>query len=117
MIRLRRAPDPPPPSLHEIARRLGRLHPHWQEPQRFFEERSELAHALRRLAHTGWPGGSSQPAPLPDERTRRLAALARAQQARIIQLERQLAEACRPRPRRRRVLDDRQLALALPPAT
>jgi hypothetical protein len=41
----------------------------------------------------------------------RLAALARAQQARITRLERQLAEACRPRFRRRRARDDRQLLL------
>jgi hypothetical protein len=40
-----------------------------------------------------------------------LAALARAQAARITRLERQLAEACRPRPRRRRVPDARQLVL------
>jgi hypothetical protein len=43
---------------------------------------------------------------------RRLVALARFQAARITRLERQLAEACRPRPRRRRVPDARQLALS-----
>jgi hypothetical protein len=40
----------------------------------------------------------------------RLAALARAQQAKIVRLERQLAEACQPR-FRRRVHDNRQLVL------
>ena len=33
-----------------IACRVARLRPDWQRPERFFEERSELAEALRRLA-------------------------------------------------------------------
>jgi hypothetical protein len=47
----------------------------------------------------------------PSPQVQRLAALARFQAARITRLERQLAEACRPRPRRRRVPDARQLVL------
>jgi hypothetical protein len=70
----------------------------------------ELEAAARRQDASP-PNFYRQPEPGPDQRTRRLAALARAQQARITRLERQLAEACRPRFRRRRARDDRQLLL------
>lgn len=33
-----------------IARDLSRLRPDWRNPERFFENRSEIEHALRRLA-------------------------------------------------------------------
>jgi hypothetical protein len=109
-IPMMRCRSEPPPSLDEIARRVARLHPSWCDPQRFFEERSDLAHALRWLARNGPPEAPGHPAG-PSPQVQRLAALARAQAARITRLERQLAEACRPRPRRRRVPDARQLVL------
>ena len=110
MIRSR-APDPPPPSLDELIRRLQRLHPCWQEPERFFEARSELVHDLRWIARSGSPGAPDRPAG-PSPQVQRLAALARAQQAKIDRLELLLAAAVQPRPRRQqRVPDGRQLVL------
>ncbi|AHE55898.1 hypothetical protein [Sphingomonas sanxanigenens] len=40
----------PPDRIREIADRLGRLRPDWRNPERFFENRSDLEHDLRRLA-------------------------------------------------------------------
>ncbi len=36
--------------LAAIAARVSRLSPDWQNPERFYEQRSQLAHELRRLA-------------------------------------------------------------------
>ena len=36
--------------LRDLARRVGRLQPDWRNPERFFENRSDLEHDLRRLA-------------------------------------------------------------------
>ncbi|WP_160752378.1 hypothetical protein [Qipengyuania algicida] len=36
--------------LREAAWRLGRLSPNWQNPEEFFEERSEIERELRRAA-------------------------------------------------------------------
>jgi hypothetical protein len=99
-----------PPDLHELARRVRRLVPCWQDPIRFYRQRDDLVDDLHRLARSGSPGRPSHPAdPLPRER--RLVALARFQAARIAGLERLLAQAARPRPRRRRAPDGRQLLL------
>ena len=107
-----RAPDPPPPSLDELIRRLQRLRPCWQEPERFFEARSELVHDLRSIARDGSSGAPGRPAG-PPPHVQRLAALARAQQARIGRLELLLAQAAQARPKhRRRAPDDRQLVLS-----
>ncbi|MBC7160167.1 MAG: hypothetical protein H5U21_08995 [Porphyrobacter sp.] len=40
----------PADNLRRLARDLARLRPDWRDPAQFFETRSELAHALRRLA-------------------------------------------------------------------
>ena len=40
----------PAETLHEMARRLGQLRPDWRNPEAFFEERSELQHAMRQHA-------------------------------------------------------------------
>ncbi len=37
--------------LAELAQRIGRLRPDWQNPERFFEARSEIAAELRRIAY------------------------------------------------------------------
>lgn len=37
-------------TAREIARELSRLRPDWREPQRYFENRDEIEHALRKLA-------------------------------------------------------------------
>lgn len=37
-------------TLRRLARDLARLRPDWHRPERFYEDRSELAHALHRLA-------------------------------------------------------------------
>jgi hypothetical protein len=109
--------------LARCAARLRRLRPDWSHPSRFFEERDELARAIEleaaaRRQDASPPTFYRQPEPGPDERTRRLAALARAQQARIAQLELLLAQAARPQPRpRRQAPDGRQLALALTTTT
>jgi hypothetical protein len=97
--------------LHELARQVGRLVPSWQRPERFYRQRDDLADALHRIARRGpseAPGRPAEPSP----REQRLVALARAQQARIVRLERELAQAVRPRPRRRRrTPDGRQMML------
>lgn len=36
--------------LSDVARRIGRLSPCRHNPHRFFEERSELEHEVRRIA-------------------------------------------------------------------
>lgn len=36
--------------LRDLARRIGRLRPDWSNPQRYFEERSELEREARRMA-------------------------------------------------------------------
>ncbi|HQT89048.1 MAG TPA: hypothetical protein PK677_10920 [Acidiphilium sp.] len=41
--------------LAELAQRIGRLRPDWQNPERFFESRSEIAAELRRLAREQSP--------------------------------------------------------------
>lgn len=33
-----------------LAREIGRLSPDWRCPERYFEERSEIEHKLKRLA-------------------------------------------------------------------
>jgi len=104
-----RGPDPLP-SLDEMIRRLQRLRPCWQRPESFFEARSELAHDLRQLARSGSSGSPSRPAG-PSPRERKLAALARSLAGEVERLQRMLAEAARPRARRRQAQDGRQLML------
>lgn len=41
---------PPSDTLRDLAWEVGRLRPDWRNPQRFFENRSEIEHQLRRLA-------------------------------------------------------------------
>jgi hypothetical protein len=111
-----------PSALHELARRVGRLRPCWRQPEAFFEERDELARAIEleaagRRQDAAPPNFYREPEPVPDARARRLVALAAFQASEIDRLRRMLAQAARPRPRRRRVRDDRQLALALTTAT
>lgn len=36
--------------LTQIAMQVGRLRPDWRNPERFFEERSELESELRKIA-------------------------------------------------------------------
>lgn len=36
--------------LRALAREVGRLHPDWQQPERYFERRDELRRELHRLA-------------------------------------------------------------------
>jgi hypothetical protein len=106
-----RLPDPPPPSLDELIRRLARLRPCWTRPEMFFEARSEFAHDLRQLARSGSSGAPSRPAG-PSEAERRLVALARGLAGEVERLRRLLGDAARARPRRRRQApDDRQMAL------
>ena len=107
MIRSR--PPDQPPSLDEVVRRLQRLRPCWQRPESFFEARSELVHDLRRLAG-GASGAPSRPAG-PSERERRLTVVARSLAGEVDRLQRRLAQATRPRVRRR-APDDRQLVLS-----
>lgn len=38
-------------TIHELARRVARLAPCHRDPERFHIEKSEIVHALRRLAH------------------------------------------------------------------
>lgn len=40
----------PASTARTIARDLSRLTPDWRDPERYFANRDELAHALRRLA-------------------------------------------------------------------
>jgi hypothetical protein len=100
-----------PPDLHEIAGRLRRLVPCWQDPTRFYRQRDDLVDDLHRIARSGPPEAPSHPAG-PSPQVRRLAALLTLKNDELARLRRQLAEACRPRPRRRRARDNRQLALS-----
>jgi hypothetical protein len=106
-----RCPSEPPPSLDEIARRLRRLTPNWRDAERFYTVRDDLVDDLHRLARSSPPEAPGRSAGAPFQ-MQRLVALARAQQVRITRLERQLAEACRPRPRRRHEADHRQMVLS-----
>lgn len=36
--------------LAAVAKRVGRLRPDWNNPERYFEDRSEIERDLRRLA-------------------------------------------------------------------
>lgn len=40
----------PARTCRSIARSVSRLHPDWRHPERYFENRHEIEHALRRLA-------------------------------------------------------------------
>jgi len=40
----------PDTKVLNLAREIGRLSPDWSNPQRYFEERSEIEHKLKRLA-------------------------------------------------------------------
>jgi hypothetical protein len=104
-------PRPPdqPPSVDELIRWLQHLRPCWQ-PERVFEARSELVHDLRRLARDGSSGAPGRPAG-PSERERRLTVVARSLAGEVDRLQRRLAQATRPRARRR-APDDRQLVLS-----
>jgi hypothetical protein len=106
--------EEPEPDLHELAKRVAQLRPCWQQPEIFFEQRSGIAHDLRRLA-----GATPSPGPAgPSEAERRLAALVVLKDAELARLRRLLAQAARPRPRqRRRTPDHRQMALALTTTT
>lgn len=46
-----RAPCAPIATLRAIAKDLSRLRPDWRDPESYFENRSEIEHALRRLAN------------------------------------------------------------------
>lgn len=37
--------------LAAISKQVGRLRPDWRNPERYFEERSEIERALRALVH------------------------------------------------------------------
>lgn len=39
-----------PERARSIARDIGRLHPDWQNPERYFERRDELRRELQQLA-------------------------------------------------------------------
>lgn len=41
----------PATMLRQLAREVGRLRPDWRNPERYFADRSEIEHALRRLAN------------------------------------------------------------------
>lgn len=45
-----RAPPAPGDAIRTIARDVSRLSPDWRNPERYFEHRDEIAHALRLLA-------------------------------------------------------------------
>jgi hypothetical protein len=99
------------PDLHELGRRLRRLVPCWQDPTRFYRQRDDLVDDLHRLARNGPPEAPGHPAG-PSPQAQRLAALVAFKNDEIARLERQLAEACRPRPRRRHEADHRQMMLS-----
>lgn len=40
----------PSHTARQLAREVGRLRPDWRNPERYFENRQEIEHALRRLA-------------------------------------------------------------------
>jgi len=101
-----------PPTLDELIRRVARLRPCWQQPEIFFEARSDLVHDLRRLARQGGQESRAR-ACVPSPRERRLEALARAQAAENARLQHLLHQTACPRPRQRRISDPRQLSLKL----
>ena len=41
----------PAHTVRSIAKDLSRLRPDWRDPESYFENRSEIEHALRRLAN------------------------------------------------------------------
>ena len=41
--------------LAELARLVQHLSPDWQNPDRFYDARSELAERIRRLPRAEWP--------------------------------------------------------------
>jgi hypothetical protein len=43
--------------LADLSKQVGRLRPDWRNPERYFEERSEIERALRTLAHDVKEGG------------------------------------------------------------
>lgn len=98
-----------------LADRIARLRPCWRDPSGFLSERNAIAAELRMLSvpHSPTAIRYELPDPLADQRLRRAHALLRARDAEIAHLRRLLASA-RPRPRRRRQVDTRQLALPLP---
>ena len=49
---LGRRPEPPAEALLKLATRVRRLLPHWQDPERFFVARDELAAEIRRVARS-----------------------------------------------------------------
>ncbi|MBW8268088.1 hypothetical protein [Caldovatus aquaticus] len=93
------------PALRALAGRVARLAPDWQRPERFYEQRSALAGALRALAE------QAPPCACPAEGLRRRAVALRqalaAAEAERDRLARLLASA-RPPARRRRGADPRQ---------
>jgi hypothetical protein len=101
-----RSPDPP--SLDELGRRLRHLVPSWTQPQRFYQRRDEIADALHQIALHGSPEARRPAGPSEEHRLRALLVLKNDE---IRRLRKLLAEACRPRPRRRRMRDDRQMLL------
>lgn len=40
----------PESKVLDLAKQVGRLSPDWRDPERYFQNRSELEHKLRRLA-------------------------------------------------------------------
>jgi hypothetical protein len=40
----------PAAAAYDLAQQVRRLRPDWSNPERFFENRSEIEHQLRRLA-------------------------------------------------------------------
>lgn len=46
-------------SIGDLADRLRRLRPDYQNPERFYIERSEIEHELRRLAAVAGPSGKA----------------------------------------------------------
>jgi hypothetical protein len=101
--------------LARCAERLRQLRPDWSDPSKYLAERDQIVRLLE-LEAAGQrrdvvaPNFYRQPEPGPDESTRRLMALLAFKDGEIDRLRRLLAQA-RPRPRRRRVHDERQLAL------
>jgi hypothetical protein len=98
------------PDLDELARRVAQLRPCWTRPETFFEQRSGIVHDLRQLARKSPAGAPGRPAG-PSERERRLTVVARSLAGEVDRLQRRLAQATRPRARRR-APDDRQLVLS-----
>jgi hypothetical protein len=95
--------------------RLRQLRPDWRDPSQYLAEREAIARAIEleaagRRQEAAPPSFYRQPEPVPDERTRRLMALLAFKDDEIDRLRRLLAQD-RPRTRRRRAHDGRQLLL------